>query len=193
MIRSAPTRAAATATSSSEIGFDSRIFVSTSPGKQKNVLLHVADERAQLVDGDVANVDAVDEDPPALRIIEPEQQIDDRRLAGPGVADQRERFTRLDFKARRLEHPLRRRRRAATVGHVAEIVGEPDVVEFDRDAAFGDGSAGVRIRARCSRSRACWSAAVLRRRSVSSRRKTRSDAAIACWSVLNLSDRSCSG
>jgi hypothetical protein len=61
------------------------------PGKQKDVLLDVADERAELGDRNVANVRAVDEDSPALGIIETKQQIDDGGLAGTSVANQRER------------------------------------------------------------------------------------------------------
>ena len=57
--------------------------------------------------GMFAHVDAVHEDPSALRIVEAQQQIDDRGLPRPGVADQCERSSRLDFKAHALQHPLR--------------------------------------------------------------------------------------
>ena len=35
----------------------------------------------------VAGVDAVDRDPPAVELVEPHQQVDERRLAGPGRTD----------------------------------------------------------------------------------------------------------
>jgi len=37
----------------------------------------------KLVKRELARIDAIDEDPPALRIVEAEQEIDDRRLPAP--------------------------------------------------------------------------------------------------------------
>ena len=111
-----------------------RMLVNTSPAKRKMSCCTYPISARSSASGDVAHVDAVDEDPPALRIVEPQQQIDDRRLAGARVPDQRQRFARLDFKAHALEHPLRRRGRASLACNMAEIVCEPDVLELDRDA-----------------------------------------------------------
>ncbi len=104
-------------------------------GEEEDVLLHVADQRAQLGQRDLANVDAVHQDSPALRVVEAQQQVDDRRLARAGVPHERERPSRLDGKAHTLEHPLRRRDPVRIARDVAQIVREPHVVEFHAHAA----------------------------------------------------------
>ena len=104
-------------------------------GEEEDVLLDISHERPKLVEWDFANIDAIDEDSPALRIIEPQQQVDDRRLARPRVPDQRQRPSRLDFKPHAPEHPLRRRRLAVVACNMAEIVREPHVLELHRDPA----------------------------------------------------------
>jgi glycosyltransferase involved in cell wall biosynthesis len=58
----------------------------------------------------VAQVDAVDGDPPIGRIVEAQQQIDERRLARAGAPDDRHDLARARLEARRREHRARGRR-----------------------------------------------------------------------------------
>ena len=51
---------------------------------------------AQRVRVELADVDAVDQDPPALRVVEAGDQLRQRRLAGAGLADQRDRLAGQD-------------------------------------------------------------------------------------------------
>jgi hypothetical protein len=74
-------------------------------GKKKDVLLDVTDERAQLGERNLPRIDTVHENASLLRIVEPQQQIDDRRLPCTSMADERERSSRLDFKAHRRATP----------------------------------------------------------------------------------------
>src|SRR5690606_14016139 len=55
--------------------------------EERGVLRHHADLPAQAVLGHLADVLAVDLDPAALRVAEPQQQVDEARLAGAGAAD----------------------------------------------------------------------------------------------------------
>ncbi len=56
--------------------------------KQRGVLGDHADVVAQALLGDVADVLTVDQDASALQVVEAQQQIDQRRLAGARAADQ---------------------------------------------------------------------------------------------------------
>ena len=75
--------------------------------EEKDVLLDVADTRTELFDRNRADVDAIEEDDSALRVVKAQQEVDDRCFSGAGMADQGESPARLDFKAHALENPLR--------------------------------------------------------------------------------------
>ncbi len=76
-----------------------------------------------------------------MRIVEAHQQVDQRRLAGPGVADDRQPLARLGRERHTLQDPLRR----FSVVLVARLViGEPDVAELD--GPLGRGGQGARTR-----------------------------------------------
>ena len=55
--------------------------------EQRGVLGDHADLRAQALLRDLGDVLAVDEDAAVLQIVEAQQQVDERRLAGAGAAD----------------------------------------------------------------------------------------------------------
>ena len=74
--------------------------------EKKNVLLHVTNETTQLGKWDRSNISAVDDDLAALRVVEAQQQIDDRRLPSPGMPNESERSAGFDFKAYTAQHPL---------------------------------------------------------------------------------------
>ncbi len=63
--------------------------------EQPGVLQHHAEGPAQVVAGHLAGVDAVDGDAPAVDLVEAHQQVDERRLAGAGRADDRDRLAGL--------------------------------------------------------------------------------------------------
>jgi hypothetical protein len=62
--------------------------------EQEGLLGHVADGATELLQGTPPDVDAVDEDLALLDVEEPWDEIDDRRFAGPGRPDDRERSAR---------------------------------------------------------------------------------------------------
>ena len=81
----------------------------------------LADDRGVLaivVHAHVAQVLAVDEHAPLLRIVEPHEQIERRRLAGAGRADERDREARAHLEVHAAEDRIL-------------AVGEPDVLELD--------------------------------------------------------------
>ena len=84
------------------------------------VLEHRADLRAQLVGIEVADVDAVDQDPALDRVVEAADELEQRRLAGAVAADDRQGLPRLDREARRRSAPGSRRpgRRSVTFSNV---------------------------------------------------------------------------
>ena len=59
------------------------------------LLRYVADLLAQVVLRHLADVDAVQQDRPLGHVVEAGNQVDDRRFAGPGRADEGRRLTRL--------------------------------------------------------------------------------------------------
>ena len=63
--------------------------------------------------GNLAHVDAVEEDGAGRRLVQPRQQVDERRLARTGGADERRRLARLDAERHVLE-----RRASRDVGYV---------------------------------------------------------------------------
>src|SRR5262245_10826843 len=56
-------------------------------GEQVNILQHEAEEAAHVAGIHLSDVDAVDRDASAADVVEPEQQVDERRLAGAGRTD----------------------------------------------------------------------------------------------------------
>ena len=64
-------------------------------GKQMDVLEHQTEEAANVSHIELADVDAVNADPAALDVVEPQQQIDERRLARAGGTDDTETLARL--------------------------------------------------------------------------------------------------
>src|SRR5690606_274680 len=112
-------------------------------GEEEDVLLHVADEPAHLVHRHVAHIAPVDEDPPLLRFVEAEEEVDDRRLAGAGVADDGQGATRGGGERNVAKDPLGVGRGGEGCAPLTGGVGEPDVLEFYGDGGreTGDGSA----------------------------------------------------
>ena len=95
------------------------MFSRTLAEKRNGILGDDADLPAQRAAGDVADVDAVDEDAALGRVVEARHERGERRLAGAGVADQRHRPARREHEVDLLEH--------GPVGRVAE----GDAVEAD--------------------------------------------------------------
>ena len=56
-------------------------------GKKKYVLLHHTDTPSKRFEVPLANIDAIDQDRPALDLVKAADQIDDRALACTGRAD----------------------------------------------------------------------------------------------------------
>ena len=63
--------------------------------EQPGVLEHHAELRPQLPAGDGRDVVPVEGDPASVELVEPQQQVDQRRLAGPGRSDDGHRLARL--------------------------------------------------------------------------------------------------
>ena len=64
--------------------------------QQRGVLRHHADLGPQAVLRDVGDVLAVDQDAAGLQVVEAQQQVDERRLAGARAADQADLLARRD-------------------------------------------------------------------------------------------------
>ena len=122
--------------------------------EEHGLLRHDADLRAQRRQRHVADVHAVDENRPARDVVEPRQQVDQRRLAGAAAADDGDHLAGLDVE-----------RHAAQDARLAVLVAEADVAELDRRR--NGAIAGAPARSFTS----VW---------VSSMSKMRSDAAIVC-------------
>ena len=67
--------------------------------KEPGVLEHHAEDAAHVVAADVARVDAIHTDAPAVDLVEAHQQVDDRRLTGSRWTDDRDRLPRLGVEA----------------------------------------------------------------------------------------------
>ncbi len=85
-------------------------------GEQVDVLQHQAEQPAQLVERQLADVDAVDENPPAADVVEAQQQVDQRRLAGARGADDADALAGPDLERHVLENVVRRRCRRTRRG-----------------------------------------------------------------------------
>ena len=64
-----------------------------------HVLQHEAEQPAQIGEIEIADVDAVDGDAAARDVVEPHQQVDQRRLAGSGGADNADALARPNLEA----------------------------------------------------------------------------------------------
>src|SRR5262249_34182091 len=73
----------------------------------------------QILEPQVADVHASDPNRALLYVVEPQQQADDRRLAGAGEPDPRDCFARLNEEAQVAESPI------------LILVREPDMIELD--------------------------------------------------------------
>src|SRR5207302_8858575 len=78
------------------VGLGEGDVVAERAGKQERLLWHNAELTSERLEGDVVEVVAVDEDAALRRVVEPRHQLRDRRLARPGLADQREGLARGD-------------------------------------------------------------------------------------------------
>ena len=72
--------------------------------EEERVLRDDADLAPQRLELHVADVDAVDRDPSLGRVVEPGDERCERRLAGPGVTDQRDGSARLQLEVDLVEH-----------------------------------------------------------------------------------------
>ena len=68
-----------------------------SPGEQVHVLQDQAEKAAKLPEVHLAHVDAIDEDSSPRDVVKPQEQIDERRFAGPGCADDADALARPDL------------------------------------------------------------------------------------------------
>src|SRR5207244_2904379 len=92
-------------------------------GEQERVLRDNTDRATERDELQVAHVETVDENAAVRRIVEARQERGEGRLARAGVADQRDRPSRLDLEFDVLEYrPLR-------------VVAEPDAFEPDASGA----------------------------------------------------------
>ncbi len=80
----------------------------------------------QLVEAQVADVDATDQHPPAGDVVEPRDERGERGLARADGADQRHRLARPQLEVDAAQHVL-----------IGAVVAEPDVLEHQRRAPLG--------------------------------------------------------
>ncbi len=73
--------------------------------QQRGVLRHHRDLRAQAFLRDAGDVLAVDQDAAVLEVEEAQQQIDERRFAGAGAADQADLLAGLDVEDEPVDQP----------------------------------------------------------------------------------------
>ena len=87
--------------------------------EEVDVLQHEAEERPHVLERELADVGPVHEDASAADVVEPHQQVDDRRLAGARRPDDPE------------APPGSTSKRDVTQHVVLGVIGEPHVVEHD--------------------------------------------------------------
>ena len=151
-----------------------------------HVLQHQAEQAAQVGEVELANVDAVDGDPSALSLVEPHQQVDQRRLAGSGGADDADALARPDLEAHVLQDlVLVRDLHHGGHARIGRLRGELVVVartrRVEHDVARRPARAARRPRRRLDATGS------------SSSLKIRSDDAMADCRTLNFSDMSLIG
>ena len=74
--------------------------------EQVHILKHHTELTPQVFEIPVANIDALDEDPTVLDIVEPHEEAHERRLPRPGVADDRHHLARTDVHFDIAQHPV---------------------------------------------------------------------------------------
>src|ERR1700686_3561171 len=94
-------------------------------GEEKRILEDDAEEAAQVLEIDFADVDAIEKNLSTLDIVKPEQKRDQRGLAGAGMADDGQRLAGLDAERDVTQDPVV----FSGIGNGA--VAEPDIAEFD--------------------------------------------------------------
>ena len=82
------------------------MFSAIVPSNKKDVLLDDAQQPAVAFHVDVAQVDAVELDRPARRIVEPGHEIAERRFAGAAGTDQRDHLAGLSLEIDVTQHQL---------------------------------------------------------------------------------------
>ena len=97
-------------------------------GEEMHILLHHGELAAQLFHRPLLHIEPVHEHRAALHIVETQQQRRERRLARPGVSDERHRFARLDAQLDVPQHP------------VVRVVGEGDAVQAQRAVPMDRGA-----------------------------------------------------
>ena len=101
------------------------------PAEQPGVLQHHSQSRAQFGAGDRGDVEAVEGDGPAVDLVEPHEQVDQRRLASTGGSDYRHRLARLGDQ------------REVGDERFVGAVGEAHVVEDDTSLGGRETAVGV--------------------------------------------------
>ena len=104
------------------------------PAEQPGVLEHHAEEPAQVVAGHVPGVHAVDGDGAGVDLVEAQEQVDQRGLAGPRRSDDGHRLAGADLQVEVLDQ--------GDVGQVAE----GDVLQAQLPPGLGQRQRGGRIR-----------------------------------------------
>ena len=126
-------RAAAIASSGAGFGPAVDQVVADRAAEQERLLEHDADVPPEVAGGQLADVDAVEQHAAGVDVVEPADQVHERRLAAAAAADDADLLAGLDREVDVLEHrPM-------------PLVAEGDVLEPDlarRPAAVGSGSAG---------------------------------------------------
>src|SRR5712664_2705800 len=100
------------------VGFDGA-------GEEEGVLKNDAEQAAQVLEIDFADVDAVEQDLAALNVIEAKKERDERGFAGAGVADDGEGLAGLDAERDITENPI------IFAGIRDGAIAEPNIAEFD--------------------------------------------------------------
>ena len=86
------------------VGYAVAQVVSQRSVEEETVLGDEHDRSAARVGGEIAQIVTVDGHGPVRRVVEPQQQLGDRGLPGPGLADHGEAGPRLDFEINGFEH-----------------------------------------------------------------------------------------
>ncbi len=102
-----------------------RTFDSSVPVKRNGSCSTMPKWRRSSMQVEFADIDAVEQNLPALNFVEAQQELDGRRLAGAGVADDGDRLSGIDAEADVAQDPV------FVLGIRAAAIGEPDVAEFD--------------------------------------------------------------
>src|SRR5262245_29955695 len=88
-------------------------------GKQKYILKDDAEVCSELLQIELANVNAVKQDLSALDIVKTKQQVGYRRFPGSGVTDKRDAFAGCDFEGDVFQDPI------------IIFIREPDIAELN--------------------------------------------------------------